>query len=147
MSDQPTFQVMHAGAQPASRQELFRRKLPGHAHRNKDGEVAFIKGRVVHSGWGKLGSTSQIIETDSPIQPYVKLVGHTYIYWCPHCKLTIFEQEYLLTGTIRSSDPAKQKCPFFGCPITPVQPGTRVRCHYRFSKNGTSGAWWAEVWE
>ena len=148
--------VLHAGAgPPATMTELIRRKLPGHSLKDSNGDVVFIRGRVIHSGWGKLGSANQFCETDSKLVGIVALCGHNYIYWCPTCRaqgargpgMTIFEQEMLITKQVRSSDVNRQRCVFCEGPILPVKPGTKVRLHYRFSATGTFGGWWAEVWE
>lgn len=132
---------------PIPMRELFRRKLPGYCLRDQNNEVVFIRGRVIHSGWGRLGPSTQAIETDSKLVGLVHLVGHNYIYWCESCKLTIFEQEIMLTRQVRSSDIARQRCVFCEGPMLPVQRGQKVRLHYRWAKNGMHGGWWAEVWE
>lgn len=146
--EQPDMLVMHAGnAQPVAPGQLFRRKLPGHAWKRNDGEIIFIRGTVVHAGWGKLGSSTQFIETDSKLVGCAQLIGHNYIYWCPRCSLTIYEQEMLITNQVRSARVDKQRCMFCEGPILPVQPGAKVRLHYRFAANAAWGGWWAEVWE
>lgn len=155
MNDHQDMLVMNAGTGVApDPAQLFRRKLPGEAYK-KNGEIVFLKGRVIHAGWGRLGSSTQFIETDSKQVPYVQLCGHNYIYWCEHCRLTIFEQEFLLFRQIRSSNRDKQRCVFCEAPILPVAPGTKVRLHHRYAVRQASenvaaagwGGWWAEVWE
>lgn len=130
------------------------RKLPGLAWRvGVFNDVMWLKGRVIHAGWGLTGPVTQTIETESKLIPLVKLIGDTYTYWCPQCYTTIFEQELILRSKagrdcdgeyIRSGKISEQKCPFCYGPILPLQPGDRVRCHYRFDQEGKWGAWWAE---
>jgi Zn finger protein HypA/HybF involved in hydrogenase expression len=102
------------------------------------------------------GPVTQTIETDSKLVPLVKLIGDTYAYWCRKCGQTIYEQELILrakVGTdcdgqyVKSSKVTEQKCPFCYGPIQPLQPGDKVRVHYRFDQNGQWAAWWAERWE
>ena len=152
---QPDFRVMHAGTGPIfGPGQYIHRKLPGHSWK-KNGEVIFIKGKVLHSGWGKLGSSTQLIQTNSKLVGLAQLCGHNYIYWCDFCKITIFEQEMLITKQTRSASVDKQRCVFCDGPVLPVQPGTKVRLHYRFAARAASegisaagwGGWWAEVWE
>lgn len=125
----------------------FTRKLPGYAQRNSNDEVVFLKGRVIHAGWGHTGPVTQTIETDSKIMPLVKLIGDTYAYWCRNCLKTIWEQELRIIPGVRSALVTGQLCPFCEQQIAPLEPGCVVRCHYRFHKEGKWGAWWAEKWE
>jgi hypothetical protein len=152
---QPDISVIHAGSGPLyGPGQYITRKLPGHTYRLKN-EIVFVRGKVLHSGWGKLGSSTQLIQTDSKLVNLVQLVGHNYIYWCDFCKITLFEQEYLITQSMRSASIEKQRCIFCEGPVLPVEPGTTVRLHYRFAARmageGVSaagwGGWWAEVWE
>ena len=137
---------MHAGAGQLLAKYITR-KLPGYSYKTSEGKVVFIRGRVIHAGWGKLGSTTQAVLTDSKLVGLVHLTGHNYIYWCDACKLTLFEQEMLITRQIRSSNVTKQRCVFCEGAVLPVQAGTKVRLHYRFAANAAWGGWWAEVWE
>ena len=138
--------------------EKVRRKLPGFAQRKAiNDEVIFVKGRVLHSGWGMTGPVTQTIQTDAKLYPLVKLIGDTYAYWCRRCFATIFEQELQLRAMVSNEDGTReyvrsgkvneQKCPHCLGPIAPLQPGDKVRCHYRFAEDGTWAAWWAERWE
>ncbi|MFZ1005570.1 MAG: hypothetical protein WAN65_01955 [Candidatus Sulfotelmatobacter sp.] len=123
-------------------------KLPGFSWKKKanENEVLFLKGRIRSSGWGQLGSGVQVIETDSKLQPIVKLVGDTYAYFCPNCQRTVWEQELIQRGGHRSASITGQVC-LCGARISPLQPGDKVRVHYRFHPEGKWGAWWAERWE
>lgn len=128
----------------------IRRKLPGLAWRKPaNDDLITLKGRVIHTGWGLTGPVTQTIETDSKLVPLVKLIGSTYAYFCGNCSKTIWEQELqLLQGDgIRSALVNGQRCPFCESFILPLQPGDKVRCHYRFSPSGNWGSWWAERWE
>jgi len=138
--------------------QSFKRILPGHAWRvGIHNDVQFLRGRVIHSGWGLTGPVTQTIETEAKIyMPLVKLIGDTYAYWCPRCFTTIFEQEIILRAKVgrdedceyvRSAKVTDQKCPYCYSRIQPLQPGDKVRCHFRFDQEGKWGAWWAERWE
>ncbi len=115
---------MHAGTGPLfGPGQYIHRKLPGHSWK-KNGEVIFIKGKVLHSGWGKLGSSTQLIQTNSKLVGLAQLCGHNYIYWCDFCKITIFEQEMLITKQTRSASVDKQRvcsvtARFYQCSLEP----------------------------
>ncbi len=130
----------------------IKRILPGYSWKkpNATQDVIFLKGRVLHAGWGQTGSVTQTIETDSKLVPLVKLIGDTYAYWCGNCKATIWEQELIEhRSKVQhwSASVTEQKCPYCTGPISPLQPGDKVRLHYRFSPKGQWGGWWAERWE
>jgi hypothetical protein len=134
------------------------RKLPGYAWRkpNKGNDVVFLKGYVLHSGWGQTGPVTQTIQTDSKMIPLVKLIGDSYAYWCSKCSATIWQQELIMAAAhvdpitgekvhhFLPNSVTGQKCPFCMAPISPLQPGDKVKCHYRFSDLGHWGGWWAE---
>lgn len=134
-----------------------RRALPGLAWRKAiNDSPVFLKGRVIHSGWGLTGPVTQTIETESKLIPLVKLIGDTYAYWCKRCGTTIWEQEIIMRSKAgpdadghytRSGKITEQKCPYCYGLIQPLQPGDKVRCHYRFSPEGKWASWWAERWE
>lgn len=125
------------------------RKLPGLCWKkdNSTNDVIFLKGRILHAGWGQTGSVTQTVETDSKLVPLVKLIGESYAYWCGTCQATIWEQELIMHCPLRSGAIEKQRCPYCKGPISPLQPGDRVRVHYRFSPEGKWGGWWAEKWD
>jgi hypothetical protein len=137
----------------------LRRKFPGWAWRknNANNDVQFLKGRVIHAGWGMTGPVTQTIETESKFIPLVKLIGDTYAYWCNACGVTVYEQELILRARagadcdiahyVKSAKVTEQKCPFCYNPIRPLQRGDKVLVHYRFDQNGQWAAWWAERWE
>jgi hypothetical protein len=140
-------------------------------------EIVFVFGEVLHSGWGRTGPVTQTIQTPHKEwlpDGKIKLIGETYAYWCPNCFKTIWEQEMMMRRAIqreddqsrplivdadgrigqefqfshaRSGSVRNQRCPFCEGLISPLQPGDRVRCHYRFSEKGEWGSWWAERWE
>jgi len=126
----------------------FRRKLPGHAARSGIyEEIVFHRGVVIHSGWGMTGPVTQTIQTESKYWcPLVKLIGDTYAYWCRNCQITVWEQELIMRARAgrdsdgeysRSPRANEQKCPFCYKLIVPLQPGDKVRVHYRFAENGS----------
>jgi len=130
----------------------IKRILPGLAwrHSHKQEEVMFFKGIVKSSSWGQTGSLTQTILLDSKLVGaggYIKLIADTYAYWCPNCKATIWEQELNEHAPMRSGSVSEQKCPYCAGPISPLQPGDKVRAHYRFSPKGNWGSWWAERWD
>lgn len=143
----------------------FKRVLPGLAWRNSDSEVIFVNGWVHFMNWGLTGPISQTVETDSKIVPVIKLIDATFAYWCENCRCTVFEEEVQTLGRInaklaedegrvlppRSFQAAGQVCPFCGLRgpriFRPLAHGDRVRCHYRFAKDGKWGTWWAERYD
>lgn len=118
------------------------------AQENKD--VIFHRGVVKHTSWGQTGSLTQIIETETKsigTNGFIKLIGETYAYWCAKCHATVWEQELNMLQPMRSGDVTKQRCPFCESPMNPLQPGDKVRVHYRFHPEGRWGAFWAERWD
>jgi hypothetical protein len=135
-----------------------KRVLPGLAllHPQR-GEIEFLRGVIVSTDWGMTGPTTQTVKTESRsagTDGYIKLItGTTYIFWCDHCKNTIFDQDILnILGMGRSQKATGQICPLcyaqedLRVPIFPCQPGTKVRVHYRVGKDMSWGGWWAERW-
>ena len=112
----------------------IRRKLPGHAWRDTNDEVVFLKGVVNYSS-----SRVQWIETESKIHPLVYLIADSYAYYCEHCHSMMFEQEVMQMGV--------RICIFCRGSIRPLVRGEKVRVHYRFGRDGKWGGWWAEKWE
>jgi hypothetical protein len=74
---------------------------------------------------------------------YLRLIGETYIYWCPKCQTNVWEVERLRS---------RGACPHCSQGLWALQAGDRVRLHYRISvgKNAEGqivsggGAWWGE---
>jgi hypothetical protein len=154
----------------------YKRVLPGLAWRDRNDNVQFVNGWVHFMNWGATGPLSQTIETKSELvgmlpgdnRRTIKLVGNTFAYWCEKCQCTVYEEEIQTLGRInarlieeaggwpliRSQKVIGQVCPFCGSTgappqsiFRPLQHGDRVRCHYRFAKNGSWGTWWAERFE
>jgi len=132
----------------------FTRKLPGVAWRwsQENKGIMFFRGVVKHTSWGQTGSLSQILLLDSKLVGtggYIKLIADTYVYWCPACQLTVWEQELNAFMPMRSGSVERQHCPFCTGRISPLQPGDKIRAHFRFSaKDGDFwGSWWAEKWD
>ena len=123
------------------------RSLPGLSWKNHEGRVVFLKGRVISASWAKLGSGSQWVETDSKIHPLLCLIGDTYTYFCAHCQVTLWEQELMKMQPVRPAGKDQQTCVFCTGPIKPLQPGDKVRLHYRFMPDASWASWWAERWE
>lgn len=134
--------------------DAVRRRLPGVTIKNDNGEPRFHKGVVDRSLWGMTGPFKQIIQLEDKFigmgvsDGRVALIGSTYAYWCKTCIATIWDQEmFVIPGAVRSGKVTEQKCPHCSTPVLPLQPGTKVRCHYRFDPEGKWGHWWAEAVE
>lgn len=94
----------------------------------------FLRGYVIYSS-----ERVQWVETDSKIHPLIALIGDTYAYWCEPCGATVWEQEIMKMGA--------RICPFCKRPVERIPSGTKVRLHYRFSKDGRWANWWGERFE
>ena len=122
------------------------RHLPGlPSQRNAEGKVVFVWGRVE-----QVTEYSILIKTDSKFigqasdQGYVRLIGETYIFWCPRCEMSVWEVE-----RIRSCG----ACPKCKQGLWALQLGDKVRLHHRTGMNkpgypdqGMWGAWYGEKW-
>jgi hypothetical protein len=128
-----------------------KRKLPGYAIlRPNSNEPWFHKGVVEHTSWGQTGSLSQKVAIESKLlgtNGYITLIGETYAYFCESCKVTVWEQEMNALTPMRSGSVTAQRCPFCEGPISPLQPGDKVRVHYRFGTDKETGALrWGSFW-
>jgi hypothetical protein len=113
----------------------IRRKLPGKATLNPRGEITFMRGYVTYAS-----PRVQWVETDSKEYRLVALIGETYIYWCPRCSCTVWEQELMMLGA--------RTCPFCAGTLQNVLRGDKIRLHYRYDPKALSwGNWWGERWE
>ena len=133
-----------------------RRKLPGIASRTvKDDAVDFRSGTVILAeDW------RQYMEIEHPEHKHIWAIGDNYMYWCDVCKVTVWEQEISKLNPIVLGGPNGTSvikcCPFCatwgvdgritdGTELSAVRVGTKVRAHYRYMPDGSSGNWWAEV--
>jgi hypothetical protein len=123
-------------------------RWPGFAVRNRKNEIDFRKGRVI-----AVTDLSITVEMDHPFYKAVKLMGESYAHYCRECTRTI-------PGNVtyrRSADSVMHKgreipirffCPFCGPDhmLRMIEVGDWLRLHYRAEKDGSSGAWFGEVW-
>jgi len=123
------------------------------SHGTRTGEIDFRKGRVIH-----VSDRAISVEMDHPLYPFVKLMGDSYAHYCPNCQRTIpghvtYRRPVdFVSMTIDGkpqSIPLRYFCPFCGPPymLRMLEPGDRLKLHYRFEKDAGSAAWFAEVWE
>ena len=89
------------------------------------------------------------IEADVPqgIHPLVKLMGDSYIHYCPNCKASIPGNV-----TYRRQAELRPFCPYCGPGflLKEVEVGDWVRLHFRFVLKGVGeqfANWYAEIWE
>jgi hypothetical protein len=121
------------------------RHLPGRATmRDEFGNVKFIKGRVIF-----VSQNSIAIQTESRLigqasdYGVIRLIGETYIYWCPRCKTNVWESERIKS---------RGACPHCMQGLWALQEGDLVRLHYRVQVHKDAagqmvsggGAWWGE---
>jgi len=122
----------------------MKRVLPGIPWKNQYDKITYIKGVIEYAS-----SNVLFVVTDSKLVGNVNLIGDNYIYSCPKCQSTVYEQEVQM---MRQHDidtghlPRPARCPFCSQPIERVKTGTKLRLHYRFATDGMSGGWWAERW-
>ena len=121
----------------------MKRVLPGIPWRGKDGDVQYIKGVVEYES-----SRVLFVVTDSKLVGNVHLISDSYIYLCQACPTTVYGQEL---QAMRQHDidtgmmiPRPPRCPFCSGPIERLRRGDKLRLHYRFAADGSSGTWWAE---
>lgn len=116
----------------------IKRILPGVALRvERTGEIPFYKGVLTYAS-----ERIQYVVLEHPEHKLVFLIGETYAFYCEPCKKTLWQQE--LQAHMRQG---WYHCPFCQQRVRALKPGEKVRVHYRYSKDGSSGMWWAELWE
>lgn len=125
----------------------IRRRLPGEAVRNGKGEVDFRKGRIIYSS-----PRIQYAEMDHPSFKLIWMAGSTFMYFCRNCQWTVWEEEIQIfrAEAVKRGLPGlpPRTCPFCCQELDPVQPGDKVRLHYRYDARAlTNGNWWAERWD
>jgi hypothetical protein len=84
----------------------------------------------------------------------VKLMGEAYAHYCENCKHTIpGNVTYRRSpGSVMHRGfeiPIRFFCPYCGPdhPLRTLRSGEKVRIHYRFTADRTSGGWFGEVFE
>src|SRR5882672_9002767 len=122
-------------------------RWPGAAVRGPKNEIDFRRGVVL-----AVTDLAITVELGPPFHALVKLMGESYAHYCPHCTATI-------PGNVTYRRPAGsvmhdgQEIPirFFWPYCGPdhllrmVQKGAKMRLHYRFEKDRSSGGWFGEV--
>lgn len=123
-------------------------RWPGAATRNPNGEIDFRRGIVIRV-------TDLYIFVETELSTLIKLMGESYAHYCAACARTIpgnvtYRRSY---GTAKNSlgedIPIRFFCPYCGPDhlLRVLRKGDKVRLHYRFEKDRSSGGWFAEVWE
>jgi hypothetical protein len=107
------------------------RRLPGLPVKDNKGNVPYYTATILNQSdriqWG---------ETNHP-DPGNRLVffaGDTFMWWCPRCRITVWEQECQMRFS--------KSCPFCRGHILALSPGDRVRIHYRYDPQGRWANWW-----
>lgn len=120
-------------------------RWPGAAVRKGNGEVDFRRGVVIH-----VSDLSISVETE--LHTLVKLMGESYAHYCEHCQATIpGNVTYRRSaGSVMHNGveiPIRFFCPYCGPDhmLRTLRKGEKVRIHYRFEADRTSGGWFAEV--
>jgi predicted RNA-binding Zn-ribbon protein involved in translation (DUF1610 family) len=128
-------------------------RWPGAAVRISSGTRAdaidFRRGRVIN-----VSDLSIFVEMDHPLFKGIKLMGDAYIHYCPNCTRTIpGNVTYRRSaGTVEHNGqtiPIRFFCPYCGPDhlLRMMQPGDKVRLHYRFDLEQGWAGWYAEVWD
>jgi len=126
-------------------------RWPGAATRVSTGtkadQIDFRRGRVVH-----VTDLAISVEMDHPLYKLVKLLGDSYAHFCPNCRLTIpgnvTYQRSAGSVTHKGREiPIRYFCPYCGPDhlLRMLQPGDRLRLHYRFDPGGEWAGWYGEV--
>jgi hypothetical protein len=105
--------------------------------KTRENKPDFVRG-VVHT----INRNGVWIETEHhTIEP---LMGASYPFYCGNCSRTI-------TGHQNFARQAQERhfCPYCGPEhiLQELKRGDKVRLHYRFQPDGSSGQWFGERWE
>lgn len=107
------------------------RHLPGLAQRDKNGKIPFYRARIINQS-----PRVQWAETNHPEHKLVFFIGETYMYWCPKCQDTIYQEEVSRRGRFT--------CPLCEVRVLALSPGDWVRMHYRFHPTNEWGRWYGQ---
>jgi len=113
-----------------------------------DPEIDFVRGVVI-------AVTDLYIHVETERHTLVKLMGESYAHYCGNCARTVpgnvtYRRGF---GTAKNSEgediPIRFFCPWCGPDhlLRVLRRGDKVRLHYRFELDRTSGGWFAEVWQ
>ena len=128
-------------------------RWPGAAVRlsagTKAGQIDFRRGVV-----SNVTDLSIFVEMDHPLYRAVKLMGDSYAHFCSNCSRTIpgnvtYRRPPEAIEHKGQLIPIRFFCPYCGPDhmLRMLRPGDKLRLHYRFAEDGSSGTWYAEVWE
>jgi len=124
-------------------------RWPGAAVRNRKNEIDFRRGRVIH-----VTDLAITVEMDHPLYPIVKLMGESYAHYCRNCTRTIpgnvtYRRSFDAVEWKGQQIPIRFFCPWCGPDhlLREIQVGEKMRLHYRFERDKSSGAWFGEIWE
>lgn len=107
------------------------RHLPGLALRDQKGNVPFYRGQVTYAS-----ERIQWVTTNHPEHKLVYLIGETYLYLCPKCRISVWEAEVTMRG--------RRTCAFCETRVLAASPGDWLKLHYRYHPQAEYGQWWAE---
>jgi len=122
-------------------------RWPGAAVRNSKNEIDFRRGVVIHV-------TDLAISIETELHTLVKLMGESYAHYCEHCTMTIpGNVTYRRSaGTVVHNGveiPIRYFCPYCGPDhmLRCLRTGEKMRLHYRFEADRSSGGWFGEVFD
>lgn len=120
-------------------------RWPGAAVRNSKNDIDFRRGVAIHV-------TDLAISIETELHTLVKLMGESYAHYCENCQATIpGNVTYRRSaGTIVHNGieiPIRYFCPYCGPDhmLRCLRAGEKMRLHYRFEADRTSGGWFGEV--
>ena len=128
-------------------------RWPGAAVRissgTRSGEIDFRRGRVVN-----VTDLAILVEIDHPLYKAIKLMGASYAHYCEACSRTIpghvtYQRSAGSVTHAGREIPIRFFCPYCGpdALLRELRPGDKMRLHYRFESDYTSGSWFGEVWD
>lgn len=105
------------------------RNLPGLPVKDSKGNVPFYSARIINQS-----DRIQWATTNHPEHKMIFFVGDTFMWWCPRCRTTIWEQECQMRFI--------RDCTFCHGRLLALSPGDWVRVHYRHHPEQGWAMWW-----
>lgn len=108
------------------------RHLPGLPVRDNKNNIPYYRARIINQS-----DRIQWAETNHPEHKLVFFLGDTFMYWCPKCRHTVYQQEISRRGQFT--------CPLCLTRVLALSPGDWVKIHFRFHPTEQWAAcWWGE---
>jgi len=106
-----------------------KRVLPGLAVKDRAGNIPYYRARIINQS-----DRIQWAQTNHPEHKLVYFAGDTFMWWCPRCRHTVWEQECQMRFI--------RNCPMCQGKVLALSPGDWLQIHFRHAVNLSWANWW-----